>query len=287
MFFNRDMLNLAFLALAVVSTPALGQQVNLNCLTSGRGGASDCSQFISNFCQSGTAINPVAVLDTYSRCYNTYGFSCVLKAKNARGNNPALPNESNCERVLDAVASGCPMGGHGNVDDNTFEFSLNPNKVFLTCGSLLQLNFVLLSLAVVSTPVIGQTANVDCHTAGHTGAKACSDFINNFCQSGAAVLPPSRILFPVASIHRASVVRFSLLFQHQLVNFINFPSVAFVRAGVLKAKNKRGNGASVPNESNCEQALNAIASQCSMGGHGNIDNKAFQFTLNPNKGNCV
>ncbi|KIK60251.1 hypothetical protein GYMLUDRAFT_43985 [Collybiopsis luxurians FD-317 M1] len=131
MYLDRDMLNSAFLALAVVSAPK--EKLNLNCLTSGRGGASECSRFINNFCQESIRVHPIAVGATFSRCYNIGGFSCVLHAKNARGHHPTLPNESNCERVLDAVASGCPMGGRGNVDGNTFEFSLNPNK-----GSCLQ-----------------------------------------------------------------------------------------------------------------------------------------------------
>ncbi|KAE9395926.1 hypothetical protein BT96DRAFT_922486 [Gymnopus androsaceus JB14] len=119
-----------------IITPVLGQSaVNISsCFSTGVAGASACSSFIDNFCESSTGILAVNVSDSFSRCFNApAGFRCDFTAWNGLGNHAVIPDLANCENTLNSIVKGCPMGGEGSVQPGgSFTFALDPNEG--SCG---------------------------------------------------------------------------------------------------------------------------------------------------------
>ncbi|KAJ6489107.1 hypothetical protein C8R45DRAFT_993625 [Mycena sanguinolenta] len=124
----------------------------------------------------------------------------------------------------------------------------------ITFGSLL--SAVVLS---VITPSLGQSVSLSCITSGTTGD--CSDFIAPFCQS----------------------------IQGTTIGQLNTISQCFNRANGTRcdlfALNQ--NTALAPPQAACTTALQTVSAVCGEGGQAVVAGTTFQFTLDPNLGECA
>ncbi|KAF7358585.1 Y3 protein [Mycena sanguinolenta] len=127
--------------------------------------------------------------------------------------------------------------------------------IMITFGNLLRA--VVLSMAI--RPSVGQGVSLSCITTGTAGD--CSDFIAPFCQS----------------------------IQGTIIGQLNTISQCFNRANGTRcdlfALNQ--NTALAPPEAACTTALQTISAVCGQGGEAVVAGTTFQFTLDPNLGECA
>ncbi|KAF7362844.1 Y3 protein [Mycena venus] len=127
--------------------------------------------------------------------------------------------------------------------------------IMITFGSLL--SAVVLSMVV--RPSLGQSVSLSCITTGTSGD--CSDFISSFCSS----------------------------IQGTTIGQLNTISQCFNRANGTRcdlfALNQ--NTALAPPQAACLTALQTVSAVCGQGGQAVVAGTTFQFTLDPNLGECA
>ncbi|KAJ6554148.1 hypothetical protein B0H19DRAFT_1071579 [Mycena capillaripes] len=113
-------------------------------------------------------------------------------------------------------------------------------------------------LSMVITPSLGQSLNFTCIGSGTSGD--CSDFISGFCQT----------------------------IQSTTVGQLNTVTQCFNRANGTRcdlfALNQKT--ALVPPQAACLTALQTVSLLCPQGGQAVVAGTTFQFTVDPNLGQC-
>ncbi|KAF9037852.1 hypothetical protein BDZ89DRAFT_1061434 [Hymenopellis radicata] len=127
----------SFFAVASIALSlVLAQQPAPTCfsLTGGTSGAGNCSQFITQMCDStaSTALTTTSLKsrDRASRCFNLVdglGRRCELTIANVKTPDAGtVPSNANCRNGLTNVASHCDFGGRSTVTgDATFLYYLD------------------------------------------------------------------------------------------------------------------------------------------------------------------
>ncbi|KAF8163903.1 hypothetical protein K438DRAFT_1858467 [Mycena galopus ATCC 62051] len=124
MFYNFKALSVA--ALAFVITPALGQQLGLDCTTGQTTGS--CGQtFFTTFCSS-VQNQVIPPSGSTQRCFTTgSGLKCDFRARNTDPVNSHNVTAQDCETALNVVNLVCAEGGSAQFTGGPFQFFGLPN----------------------------------------------------------------------------------------------------------------------------------------------------------------
>ncbi|KAJ3554454.1 hypothetical protein NP233_g12420 [Leucocoprinus birnbaumii] len=105
------------------------QPSSVNCYGNGLTPASDCNQFIAQFCGNVANIQTPSG-DSVSACFNQQnGNKCnFIALNNISGGQTSGLNVLTCQSVLQAVTGRCQSGGWGQQDANDYTFTVDPNR---------------------------------------------------------------------------------------------------------------------------------------------------------------
>ncbi|KXN85241.1 hypothetical protein AN958_11516 [Leucoagaricus sp. SymC.cos] len=115
---------IASVAIAVVSA-----QFQVSCTTAGLNQASDCTQFLNDFCNDVSIVaTAIRVGDSANRCFVTpRGHSCVFHAYNSNVNDHS-PSGAACKNAFTQVIDQCPFGGFAVVPNNgSYTYTVESN----------------------------------------------------------------------------------------------------------------------------------------------------------------